>query len=312
MRTAKNDENSLLERLRDSIGPAWLKSQLAAPPEHRHPIGEWYRLTQALLEDPPELRLESSGIHGSLAACYSLASDLYTLQSHRRLQSSLIERLKDHVEFSTTRYEIYVAAAFIRAGFTMDFESDESPLTRHCEFTATCSRTGRRFSVEAKRRASKPDELRMVSLFTVALAKQARYRRIIFLDWNRRYEAAQGNDLPHHVRDYLRRLRALEGKTFPLAVSNQSAYVFLTNTPWELYLESMLPPFSLQVVGFQVPDFPEESAWVQHADEPNSPHFEICQLKRSLGHAWEAIFTVEGELNSEPVDPDRQSMTAII
>jgi hypothetical protein len=59
--------------------------------------------------------------------------------------------LKDINQFQGARYEIYVTASFVRAGFEVELENETERTTSHCEFTAT-HRTGAKYSVEAKSR----------------------------------------------------------------------------------------------------------------------------------------------------------------
>ena len=67
----------------------------------------------------------------------ALAYDLYTLDHQALLQTKLVKRLKVKEQFQGARYEIYVSAAFVRAGFEMNLEDENDSTTTHCEFTAT-------------------------------------------------------------------------------------------------------------------------------------------------------------------------------
>jgi hypothetical protein len=140
---------------------------------------------------------------GVVGAYLSLAYDLYVLRHHSLLQQRLIDRLKNRQQFQGARYEIYVTSSFIKAGFTIEFEDESDKSTSHCEFTATHSKSGAKYSVEAKSRhrpgflghpgGPMQDQgkirLRLGNLINGALRKDADYTRIIFIDINMPPEA---------------------------------------------------------------------------------------------------------------------------
>ncbi len=90
-----------------------------------------------------------------MLAYLTLAYDLYVLKHHQLLQGKLIKRLKDHNNFHGARYELLVAATFIRAGFDIDFEDERDGRSKHPEFVATHKASGHKFDVEAKKRNRK-------------------------------------------------------------------------------------------------------------------------------------------------------------
>ncbi len=108
---------------------------------------------------------------GGTAVFMRLAYDLYSLDHNAELQERLLTRLRHPRGFPGARYETYVAAVFILAGFNLVFENEQDGSTTYCEFTATDRSTGKKFSVEAKRREGK--RLRLGRLFNDALSKQA-------------------------------------------------------------------------------------------------------------------------------------------
>lgn len=95
-------------------------------------------------------------------------------------------------QYQGARYEMFVAASLLRAGFLIAFGDQSDSTTSHCEFTATSRQTGRPFSVEAKsrhRRSPASDDeptpkAGMYRLLQSALAKRANHERIIFADVN--------------------------------------------------------------------------------------------------------------------------------
>ncbi len=223
-----------------------------------------------------------------------LAYDLYALDHNADLQERLLARLRNHEGFTGARYEAYVAAIFIRAGFDIVFENEQDGSTTHCEFTATHRWTGRQFSVEAKRREGR--RLRIGHLFNDALSKQASHSRVIFIDVNTR-DDARDEHRPVFLGNVLRRLRFFEGQ--PLnGRPRPPAYVFLTNSPWEHYLDAPAPRCTALAEGFQIPDF-KEGAWMpslRHAIDAREAHTEMHDLIQSMKDHSDVPSTFDGEI----------------
>jgi hypothetical protein len=59
-----------------------------------------------------------------------------------------VQRLRSYEAFQGARYEIAVAATFVRCGF--DIEWVEEKAKKHCEFNATHKGTGENIAVETK------------------------------------------------------------------------------------------------------------------------------------------------------------------
>jgi hypothetical protein len=134
----------------------------------------------------------AAAMNGDLLAFLSFAYDLFTLADNAEVQKPLFDRLRKPDQYQGARYEMFVAASLLRAGFKIAFEDESDSTTSHCEFTASSQRTGRAFSVEAKSRHREPPvsdgdaapKSRMYSLLQKALAKRASHERIIFADVN--------------------------------------------------------------------------------------------------------------------------------
>lgn len=127
------------------------------------------------------------GMNCELAAFIHLSWDLFTVADNAGVQTALIERLKKPSLYQGARYEVFVTASFVRAGFIIEFEREDDPTRKHCEFTATSKRTGKSFSVEAKsrHRANHDNKQAGISrLLKKALNKPADHERITFVDVN--------------------------------------------------------------------------------------------------------------------------------
>jgi hypothetical protein len=235
-------EDFLFEYISIALGSGWGNDEIAKPIDQRHPILIWYQKVcvyqKKQIKEPS--KVHTSPMTGVVGAYLHLAHDLYALDHNAESQAKLLARLRNRDKFTGARYEVYVAATFIRAGFDIEFENEDDGSTTHCEFTATHRRTRKRFSVEAKRREG--HRVRIGTLFNSALAKNANHARVISIDINTRDDAT-GMDEPPYMDKALRRLRSFEGRLLN-GQSRPSAYVFVTNTPWDLYM--MLRPHGVQ------------------------------------------------------------------
>lgn len=158
-RSWKTFHDFLTHYLATILGADWGNAELKKPFNQRHPIVRWYHHLclhqQKFVTTPGEVH--TAPMTGAAAAYLGLAYDLYCLEHNAEPQEILIARLKNADGFSGARYEAFVAAAMIRAGFDLEFENEQDGSSTHCEFTATSKITGRKFSVEAKHR--EPEEV---------------------------------------------------------------------------------------------------------------------------------------------------------
>jgi hypothetical protein len=193
-------------------------------------------------------------LSGVVGAYLSLAYDLYVLRHHSLLQQNLIDRLKNKQQFQGARYEIYVTSSFIKAGFNIVFEDELDKSKSHCEFIATHTNSGKKYSVEAKSRhrpgflgypgdqiqSHDKIKLRIGNLINEALRKEADYTRIIFIDINMPPKKGIVFEKPW-FRTLLSKLNEIEckginGKSCP------PAYTFFTNHPYHYVGEDEVEP----------------------------------------------------------------------
>lgn len=145
--------------LRGSLGAEWWKEQASKPLLARHPIAQWQAHGEDLARG--EQRTErgySIPYDGLIAAFMTLAYDLYIVRDNVKFQEVIIERLKGRDPFVGIRYELLVAATFVRAGFSIEPE-DEASTKRHPEFVATHRETNFEVAVEAKARNRRLNDL---------------------------------------------------------------------------------------------------------------------------------------------------------
>jgi hypothetical protein len=293
----KTFHDFLLRYAMTALGPAWGTSELRKPEGERHPIALWY---QALCRHQRSYMSDSGKVvgmpySGGTAAFMHLAYDLYSLDHNAELQQRLLGRLRNPQTFSGARYEIYVAAVFIRAGFDLVFENEQDGSTTHCEFTATHRLTGKRFSVEAKRREGK--RFRLGRLFNDALSKQANHIRVVFMDINTP-DDGMGDVRPLFLTAVRNRLRAWEG-TLLNGQPRPTAYVVMTNRPWEYDLDGPAARSTYLAEGFQIPDFGEGVIFptLRAAIDAREAHREMHGLMLSIADHSEIPSTFDGELD---------------
>lgn len=141
--------------LKWTLGRSWYEAQLKTPADERHVIMKWVFAWHALARanEPAEHKpgeVYSGEPTGEAQALLSLADDVYRLQLVRRLPPELVKRLKSKDGFQGARYEIAVAACFVRCGFEIDWIKEKA--VKHCEFNATHKASGEMIAVEAKSR----------------------------------------------------------------------------------------------------------------------------------------------------------------
>lgn len=292
----KTFHDFLGDYIKMALGPEWGNSELAKPLEQRHPILNWYQMMcehqRTYITEPG--RVSSAAMTGAVAAYMFLAYDLYALDHNAELQEKLLARLRNRDNFEGARYEIYVAATLIRAGFEIEFENEDDRTTTHCEFTATFTRTGKCFSVEAKHRAGA--RLRMGRLLIGALEKKANYPRIIFIDINMPDDGRDPHG-PALMNSAIRKLRGFEGKIIkgqPLP----PAYLIVTNTPWHHHLESTFFRCCMDIDGFQILDFKANAVVpsLRAVIEARERHIELHELIRSVQDHTNIPATFDGDI----------------
>ena len=287
----------LYDYIKTALGQEWGSVELTKPAEERHPILNWSQKVNAHLKafrtEPGKISF--APITGVVAAYLHLAYDLYALDHNAELQQKLLARLRLHDNnFEGALYEVFVAAMLIRAGFEIEFENEDDRSSRHCEFTATFIKTGRKFSVEAKHRAG--TRLRMGHLLNDALSKNANYPRIVFIDLNIPDDGSEELG-PSKMNLAIRKLRAFEGKLNKGQPLPQ-AYLIVTNTPWQHHMDSTSFRCIADIDGFQIPDFKlNVSLTLRDAIDARAHHIELHELIQSIkDHTVEIPSTFDSEI----------------
>ena len=279
-----------------AIGVDWGSAELAKSLDQRHPILVWHQLRAEQLNRVPKEpgKVHSTPMTGAIAAYLRLAYDLYALDHNAELQEKLVNRLRNKDNFPGARYEVFVAATLIRAGFELEFENEDDGSTSHCEFTATCKKTGRKFSVEAKHRAG--SAFRLGRQLNRALAKKANHTRLVFIDINVPDDTTD-TEVPGYMQRALADLRKFEGRIIngkPLP----DAYLVITNSPWHHHLDTSNFRCVAMAEGFQIQDFKVDSTFptLRAAIESRDHHIEMHDVIQSMKDHGEIPSTFDGEI----------------
>lgn len=302
-----------------TIGGEWGNTELKKPYEERHPIIQWYHHVCLLQQEHAQVPAEifSAPITGAVSAYYGLAYNLYLIAHNvHDIETRLIERLKNPNSFQGAFYETRVAAELVKAGFELEYEDEADKSRTHCEFTATFSRTKRRFSVEAK---SRPIALRGVAGKALrvgrqlhgALEKKANFERVVFIDINRPTGATK-----EEVGRFIDRAVKIVKRSEGMIVSAQPApyaYVVLTNYPDQYCLDDF-PSFGVVAfLGFKIPDFGEGAKFesMRAAVRAREKHIEMFEVKKSMAEHAALPSTFDGQMPGVAFGPSKVPRLAI-
>jgi hypothetical protein len=148
----------IMYNLTMTLGKEWWDEQTALPPVSRHFIR---RCFDEIKDNPPGAKEDfqqiTDTLHtfvatGNLLSMLSLAFDVYALMHHNALRDDWLDRLKRREEYQGVRYEIAVAAMFVRIGCELEFYPPEKPRRHRAEFIAHHPQLNLKVAVEAKSR----------------------------------------------------------------------------------------------------------------------------------------------------------------
>ncbi len=137
-----------------------VQAEAAKRQNERHPIVKWHDHLVELQRDQQrdtKTGLVSAVRDGVLSALLALSYDLYVLRNYSKLQDEVVARLRHRDQFQGARYELFVAATFIRAGCDIAYEDESDGSKKHTEFAAKHQESGFEMSVEAKARHMRGD-----------------------------------------------------------------------------------------------------------------------------------------------------------
>src|SRR6202158_5462424 len=300
----KSFADFLTNYIKATLDPEWGNAEIAKPLEECHPLMQWYdkicRLQAAHATEPGVLF--TTPVTGAVLAYNRLAYNLYLIAHNGKdIETRLIARLKNKDNFQGAFFETQVAAWLIKAGFELEYEDESDRESKHCEFTATYTATGEKYSVEAKSReietanSSRPKVGRKLY---EALEKKANHRRLIFLNLNKslhtREAAEVAADRAERIISNSEGLK-IEGEAAP------PAYVCITNMNDQYSLDSSAHLATMITFrGFKIHDFMgNEFPSIREAVRARERLWPMFQLFKSMEEHGEIPQTFEGELPCE-------------
>lgn len=241
----------LIRLLKDVVGLEWGQSESEKPLEEQHIIVQWIKEMADLFHSEDcivvdkEKDIKSIEPTGNVQSLLCLAYDIYSVIHCGNLPETLVNRLKDKDNFQGARYEIAVAAIFVRVGF--DIEWIEDNVNKHCEFVATHKKTKEKVAVEAKSRhrpgvletkGNLPDfntiKTGVERVYNRALRQRPKeYPFFIFIDLN--WPIAP--DVPPFEKKWINDLKLLMEKKGVSTPENpdEATGLFITNFSWHYF-----------------------------------------------------------------------------
>jgi hypothetical protein len=236
------------------LGKKWLEEEGRKSQDEQHIVARWLNAWDELRTKGQEAARASetqtySPITGEAQELLALADDASRLlQMEKKLPKKLRTRLLNRNEFQGARYELAIAAIFIRTNFRIEWIDDKTgpvnSLGKRCDFNAIHQVTGETVAVEMKSRrrkgrlheAGEAKDSADLSADVYNLYKEATEQNpgdrpfAIFIDINLPHQPARaGTDKTwtSEVEEILKRYGA--------ANSNNPApfsFVFFTNFAW--------------------------------------------------------------------------------
>lgn len=276
------------------LGTDWWRSEGRKPPEERHRILIWavrsYEHAKAHMEQMGSDVAQP--MTGAIGAYMRFAYDLYGLKHAIEVQKLLIDRIKCPENFPGALYEVRVAAALLRAGFSLQPQDETDRSTTHVEFIATHVASGAIYTVEAKRREGK--RMKINRQMHRALSKQSDHPRIVFIDTNDgRLELGRVQPNPVALVEAENLLKRFEqdpiGKTLP------PAYVIATYDPEEHHLDAIDLPSGVLLWGFHHDDLKPGLKTLLQQVETARRHAPVFALLDSMQKHRRIPATFDGE-----------------
>jgi hypothetical protein len=288
----KTFHDFLFEYIRMIFGKEWVQAEFTKQFKERHPVAQWHEIAHKYMRKylSDDCTIKNVPMTGAVSAYLNLSYNLYLLAHNLKVQERLIRRLKDISQFRGAQYETYVAAEFIKAGFSLEIENEEDSRTTHCEFTAITKATGQKYSVEAKARQPHKENVGIGNQLYNALRKEAKHVRIIFIDLN--------------VADFMKEVTNIVGelkrKEINLKIDGEPtppAYVFVTNHPYEYDLEGISEHRAGFAHGFKIPEFGFDFRFtnIRNVLIARQKHKDMFDLVKSICEHDEIPSTFDGE-----------------
>ncbi len=253
----ENPSDFLASYLKSKLGLQWFSDQLYKDYKNQHEIVKWYTKGISNIEERNSNAWAKP--NGKALALLHLAYDLFILEHEGNLPEFIINRLRNGSNFNGARYELFVFATLIRAGFDIEYSDEKSGTNgRVPECEITHHKTKQKLYVEAKTRNVKnvlgstqgrSNKIRLYGKLKDALSKDVHGPYLIFIDVNHpNIQAKAGNDNLEKIRSKYKKLE----KSYKNSLPN---IVCFTNIPFHYGADDSSPEQNL--FGFMLPRYPK-------------------------------------------------------
>ena len=307
----------LRDYLLGSLGADWANAEQVKPVNARHPIMQWYARAaeQAKTLQVADGTMISGPMTGAIRAFMNLAYNIYLIAHHgdgqamadiylRRLRSARAD------DFTGALFETYAAAAFLKAGFKLEYEETARRSTSCVEFVATWPATGERFSVEVKSRVhdavaaaagerqGEAKRLRVGAKLVKALSKAADHTRVVMIEVNVPDRLTETDSLQGWAAAAVSQIRGNETATKADGSLYPPAYVFVTNHAFHHDLTGINGSMQLVADGFRIADFGPDVRYRGYGEilAARKRHAAMMALIESVKTHYEIPSTFNGEM----------------
>jgi len=238
----------LISHLKTTLGNEWFDAQFNLPEKERHIIATWLLDSKSTIHDPAQ-PLKSLQLNGSAFSVAHLAYDLFVINNHgcladKKIADRLIADLKKIANFNGARYEIFVFATLIRAGFELKLHDQLSGTTgRVAECVAIHKQTKVLLQIEAKTRnvrgvlgalEGQRKNIRLYDKLRDAIEKDVADPYVVFMDINLpKLSLDEKNKELDKIRNEYRKLE----EKFPQKLPN---IICFTNIPYHYKSDDLL------------------------------------------------------------------------
>jgi hypothetical protein len=295
---AKTFHEFLWDYIKGTLGSKWGNAELGKPPNKRHQLLNWYQEAAKYINAHIK---ERGKVHviptiGVVSAYLQLAYNLYLVAHNKKVETRLVQRLKNPDQFLPAYYEAAVFGALIRAGFDIEFEDEADSSRTHCEVTATFRNSGKRFSVEAKMRQASTASLDIGRQIKKALRKKAARGRIVFAEINIA-ELLDDTRKLAVLEKILADIHKRESETLTGNEPLPPAYIVVTNHPFLYFPKQSVKPWAI-AEGFKIPDFGWRAGFqtLREALAAREKHQEMLALMKSWEENHEIPSTFDGQI----------------
>jgi hypothetical protein len=247
----------LVSYLKSKLGLEWFSNEFNKSYSDKHEIAKWYA------KGISNIGQGSADVwgkpNGKALALLHLAYDLFVLESVGQLPEVIFNRLRNGQNFNGARYELFVFATLVRAGFDLEYSDEKSGANGPVpECQATHRGTSQKLYVEAKTRNVKnvlgstqgnSKKIHLYDKLKAAIDKGVKGPYLIFVDVNHpNIKAVSGNRELEKVRSEYRKLEKHNKNSMPNLVC-------ITNIPFHYGADDTSPERNL--TGLLIPHFPK-------------------------------------------------------